>query len=98
MENLKMPSDAQLMQIAIADLNNSSLSLEDRQRALQELLVLVEPIDNANGRCKYLNPKGLAQVVEALVLGFAPFKVQGSTPHGCKLLLGAIGLRVCSLN
>jgi hypothetical protein len=53
MEKLKMPSDAQLMQIAIADLNNSSLSLEDRQRALRELLVLVEPIDNANGRCKY---------------------------------------------
>lgn len=44
-----MPSDAQLMQIAIDDLNNSSLSLEDRHRALQELLILVEPIDNANG-------------------------------------------------
>lgn len=44
-----MPSDAQLMQIAIDDLNNSSLSLEDRQRALNELLILVEPIDNANG-------------------------------------------------
>ena len=44
-----MPSDAQLMQIALDDLNNSSLSLEDRQRALQELLILVEPIDNANG-------------------------------------------------
>lgn len=52
MEKLKMPSDAQLMQIAIDDLNNSSLSLEDRQRALQELLILVEPIDNANGRCE----------------------------------------------
>ncbi|XP_062199743.1 hsp70 nucleotide exchange factor FES1-like [Phragmites australis] len=47
-EKLKMPSDADLMKIAIADLNNSSISLEDRQRALQELLVLVEPIDNAN--------------------------------------------------
>jgi len=44
-----MPSDAQLMQIAIDDLNNSSSSLEDRQRALQELLILVEPLDNANG-------------------------------------------------
>lgn len=44
-----MPSDAQLMQIAIRDLNNSSLSLKDHHRALQELLVLVEPIDNANG-------------------------------------------------
>lgn len=52
MEKLKMPSDAQLMQIAIDDLNNSSLSLEDRRRALQELLILVETIDNANGRCE----------------------------------------------
>jgi hypothetical protein len=40
MEKLKMPSDADLMKIAIADLKNSSISLEDRQRALQELLVL----------------------------------------------------------
>ncbi|KAG6653732.1 hsp70 nucleotide exchange factor FES1 [Carya illinoinensis] len=48
MEKLRMPSDAQLMQIAIDDLNNSSLSLEDRERALKELLILVEPIDNAN--------------------------------------------------
>lgn len=51
MEKLKVLSDAQLMQIAIDDLSNSSLSLEDRRRALQELLVLVESIDNANGRC-----------------------------------------------
>ena len=49
MEKLKMPSDAQLMQIAIADLNNSSLPMEDHHRALQELLILVESIDNANG-------------------------------------------------
>ncbi|KAM7468810.1 hypothetical protein LguiB_016372 [Lonicera macranthoides] len=47
MEKLKMPSDAQLMQIAIDDLNNSSLASEVRHRALQELLILVEPIDNA---------------------------------------------------
>ncbi|RLM86431.1 hsp70 nucleotide exchange factor FES1-like [Panicum miliaceum] len=47
-EMLKMPSDAELMKTAIADLNNSSVSLEDRKRALQELLVLVEPIDNTN--------------------------------------------------
>jgi nucleotide exchange factor SIL1 len=40
------------MQIAIDDLNNSSLSLEDRHRALQELLILVEPIDNANDLSK----------------------------------------------
>ena len=54
MEKLKMPSDADLMKIAIADLNNASVSLEDRQRALQELLVLVEPIDNANGKSYFL--------------------------------------------
>jgi hypothetical protein len=36
------------------------------------------------------NPKGLAQVVEALVLRFAPFKVQGSTLHECKQSLGAM--------
>ena len=39
-----------------------------------------------------INPKGLAQVVEALVLRFAPFKVQGSTPYGCKQSLGATPL------
>ncbi|EER96516.1 hypothetical protein BDA96_02G166600 [Sorghum bicolor] len=48
METLKVPSDAELMKIAIADLNNSSVLLEDRRRALQELLLFVEPIDNAN--------------------------------------------------
>ncbi|KAL8228203.1 hypothetical protein R6Q57_015807 [Mikania cordata] len=47
-EKLEMPSDAKLMQNAIKDLNNSSLSLEDHHRALMELLVLVEAIDNAN--------------------------------------------------
>lgn len=49
MDRLHVPSDAELMKIAIADLQNSTLSTEDRQRALQELLILVEPIDNANG-------------------------------------------------
>ncbi|KAH9328936.1 hypothetical protein KI387_001044, partial [Taxus chinensis] len=48
MEKFRMPSDSELMKIAIADLNNSSLSVEDHHRALHELLVLVEPIDNAN--------------------------------------------------
>ncbi|KAJ1410283.1 Nucleotide exchange factor Fes1 [Sesbania bispinosa] len=48
MDKIKMPSDAELMKIAISDLNNVSTSLEDRHRALQELLELVEPIDNAN--------------------------------------------------
>ncbi|CAH8385250.1 unnamed protein product [Eruca vesicaria subsp. sativa] len=51
-EKLNMPSDAKLMQIAVSDLNNASLSLEDRYRALQELLILVEPIDNANDLSK----------------------------------------------
>ncbi|KAI9157747.1 hypothetical protein LWI28_027332 [Acer negundo] len=63
MERLKMPSDAQLMQIALDDLNNSSLSLEDRHRALQELLVLVDPIDNANDLCKL---GGLAVLIREL--------------------------------
>ncbi|KAK1571343.1 hypothetical protein Q3G72_015376 [Acer saccharum] len=63
MERLKMPSDAQLMQIALDDLNNSSLSLEDRHHALQELLVLVEPIDNANDLCKL---GGLAVLIREL--------------------------------
>ena len=49
-----MPSDAEFMKTAIADLNNSSVSLEERQRALQELLVLVEPIDNANGNVNHV--------------------------------------------
>lgn len=49
MERLHIPSDAELMKIAVADLHNTTLSTEDRQRALQELLILVEPIDNANG-------------------------------------------------
>ncbi|KAI9074272.1 hypothetical protein K1719_043757 [Acacia pycnantha] len=48
MEEMKVPSDAELMKIAISDLNNSSITLEDRLRVLQELNVLVEPIDNAN--------------------------------------------------
>lgn len=47
-EKLEMPSDAKLMRIAIDDLSNSSLSLEDHRRALEELLILVEAIDNAN--------------------------------------------------
>uniref|UniRef100_A0ACD5XUC8 Uncharacterized protein n=1 Tax=Avena sativa TaxID=4498 RepID=A0ACD5XUC8_AVESA len=63
MEKLKMPSDADLMKIAIADLNNSSISLDDRQRALQELLVLVEPIDNANDLDKL---GGLVAVIQDL--------------------------------
>ena len=44
MEKLKIPSDADLMKIVVDDLKNSSISLEDRQHALQELLILVEPI------------------------------------------------------
>lgn len=63
MERLKMPSDAQLMQIAIDDLKNSSLLLEEHLRALQELLILVEPIDNANDLHKL---GGLSVVIRAL--------------------------------
>lgn len=63
MEKLKVPSDAELMKIAIDDLNNSSISLEDRLRALEELLILVEPIDNANDLDKL---GGVAAVIRQL--------------------------------
>ncbi|KAF3430872.1 hypothetical protein FNV43_RR25602 [Rhamnella rubrinervis] len=63
MEKLKIPSDAQLMQIAIDDLNNSSLSLEDRHHALQELLFLIESIDNPND---FNTLGGLAVIVQEL--------------------------------
>ncbi|GLJ46992.1 hypothetical protein SUGI_0991850 [Cryptomeria japonica] len=63
LDNLRMPSDADLMKIAIADLNNSSLLTEDRSRALHELLELVEPIDNANDLNKL---GGLTVVIEEL--------------------------------
>ncbi|KAL8170625.1 hypothetical protein V2J09_022429 [Rumex salicifolius] len=48
LEKLKTPSDAQMMQTAINELKNSSLSLDEHLHALEELLILVEPIDNAN--------------------------------------------------
>eukprot|EP00271_Cylindrocystis_brebissonii_P005257 TRINITY_DN17206_c0_g1_i1.p1 TRINITY_DN17206_c0_g1~~TRINITY_DN17206_c0_g1_i1.p1 ORF type:complete len:443 (-),score=85.01 TRINITY_DN17206_c0_g1_i1:1-1329(-) len=49
MDAMKMPSDAELMTTAIADVKNAShLSVDEVLRALQELLQLVEPIDNAN--------------------------------------------------
>lgn len=63
MERLKMPSDAELMRTAINDLNNSSISLEDRLHALEKLLVLVEPIDNANDLDKL---GGLAAIITQL--------------------------------
>ncbi|KAL5677358.1 hypothetical protein ACJX0J_013489, partial [Zea mays] len=73
MEKFKAPSDAELIKIAIADLNNSSL--EDRQRALQELLILVEPIDNANGLLPLIQELGNAdegiRTTSAWVLGKA---------------------------
>ncbi|KAF5196542.1 Arm repeat superfamily protein [Thalictrum thalictroides] len=63
MEHLKTPSDAQLIQIAIANLNNSSLSLEDHRQALEELLILVEIIDNANDMNRF---GGLPAVIREL--------------------------------
>ncbi|KAM1500306.1 hypothetical protein PS1_023316 [Malus domestica] len=38
-DELKTPSNTQLMQIAIDDLSNLSLSLEDQHRALEELVL-----------------------------------------------------------
>ncbi|KAL0363817.1 UNVERIFIED_CONTAM: Hsp70 nucleotide exchange factor fes1 [Sesamum angustifolium] len=63
MEKLNTPSDAKLMKIAIDDLNNLSVPLEDRRRALEELLILVEPIDNANDLHKL---GGLTAVIREL--------------------------------
>ncbi|KAL0420541.1 UNVERIFIED_CONTAM: Hsp70 nucleotide exchange factor fes1 [Sesamum latifolium] len=63
MEKLKTPSDAKLMKIAIDDLNNLSVPLEGRRRALEELLILVEPIDNANDLHKL---GGLTAVIREL--------------------------------
>lgn len=66
MDRLHVPSDAELMKIAIADLQNSTLSTEDRQRALQELLILVEPIDNANDVADLDKLGGLQLVIAEL--------------------------------
>ncbi|KAL0336588.1 UNVERIFIED_CONTAM: Hsp70 nucleotide exchange factor FES1 [Sesamum radiatum] len=63
MEKLNTPSDGKLMKIAIDDLNNLSVPLEDRRRALEELLILVEPIDNANDLHKL---GGLTAVIREL--------------------------------
>ncbi|KAL9151925.1 hypothetical protein ABFS82_11G084100 [Erythranthe guttata] len=81
LEKLQMPSDAKLMTVAINDLNNLSLSLEDRRRALQELLVLVEPIENANDLHKLggltavikelNNPNPEIRIISAWILGKA---------------------------
>jgi len=66
MDRLHVPSDAELMKIAIADLHNSTLSTEDRQRALQELLILVEPIDNANDVADLDKLGGLQPIIAEL--------------------------------
>ncbi|KAL7135269.1 hypothetical protein ABFS83_11G082400 [Erythranthe nasuta] len=81
LEKLQMPSDAKLMTVAINDLNNLSLPLEDRRRALQELLVLVEPIENANDLHKLggltavikelNNPNAEIRIISAWILGKA---------------------------
>jgi len=49
MDAMKMPSDAEMMRVAIDDLTNASATLPQILHALEELLLLVEPIDNANG-------------------------------------------------
>eukprot|EP00897_Mesotaenium_endlicherianum_P002898 jgi/Mesen1/2636/ME000166S01751 len=49
MEAMRMPSDAEMMAVAIADVRNfSRIAEEALLHALQELSLLVEPIDNAN--------------------------------------------------
>lgn len=65
MEKMKLPSDAELMRIAIADLSNISASFEQRSRALNELLVLVEPIDNANGNGLFLTQNSSTVIINS---------------------------------
>ncbi|KAL4585772.1 hypothetical protein LXL04_010398 [Taraxacum kok-saghyz] len=62
-ERLETPSDAKLMRIAIDDLNNSSITLDHHLHALEELLILVESIDNANDLHKL---GGLDSVIQKL--------------------------------
>lgn len=62
-EAMRMPSNAELMKVAIADLLNESVSRENQLRALYELLQLVEPIYNANDLHKI---GGLAALTIAL--------------------------------
>eukprot|EP00898_Chlorokybus_atmophyticus_P007684 jgi/Chlat1/7917/Chrsp68S07380 len=48
MDLLRLPSDAELMTSSISVLTNETSPDIEREQALQELLYLVEPIDNAN--------------------------------------------------
>lgn len=66
LESLRMPSVADLVKIAIADLQNISLAVDNRRQALQELLELVESIDNANDLHKL---GGLVVIIEELSRG-----------------------------
>ena len=64
-------------------------------RSLRKLYDILLPTLTVDKPCTNLEPPGMWPLeiissVKALVLGFAPFKVQGSTPHGCKQFLGAI--------
>ncbi|KAL6003661.1 hypothetical protein ACLOJK_023894 [Asimina triloba] len=63
LEKLKMPSDTELMQASIADLNNSSISFEDCYHALHNVLNLVESLSNANDLSRL---GGLAAVIREL--------------------------------
>ena len=87
-----MPSDAELMKIAIDDLNNSSIYLEDRLRALEELLILVEPIDNANGMYKTYSYGSFAGHLNRNRQHFF-----GSFPSFVPIFLGVIALRFIRL-
>ena len=49
MDAMRMPSDAEMMRVAIADLQDPSACEPRLLHALEELAALVEPIDNANG-------------------------------------------------
>lgn len=45
-----MPSDAEMMKVAIADLQDPAAEEGTLLHALQELEVLTTPLDNANGK------------------------------------------------
>ena len=81
-----MPSDAELMKVAINDLNNSSISFEGRLRALEDLLNLVESIDNANGMYFIPQPVPLSSVrctrnAEIIAFFVPSFNNEAPTPQ-----------------
>eukprot|EP00899_Mesostigma_viride_P010056 jgi/Mesvir1/19051/Mv12813-RA.1 len=74
MRSLDLPSDAEVMTLALEDLRNTSLSVEDHAHILEELRYLVEPIDNANDLDKL---GGIQQMVEMVANASNPPILRG---------------------